>query len=166
MVLEASKRSYSIADRLDIRASADLFLTLIEVYSKSLLVCASLMESNKMDTNGKTIHFKDPASPKEISNLEKKLGVTFPNDFKEFLLQHNGMEMFEGVEILSIEGIIEYNEVQDFPEGVRFNWVLLWWKIRTHKSRNGLEYMLYLDSIDDFEDAVNLDSNFEIYLIC
>ncbi|CUB30537.1 hypothetical protein BN2127_JRS7_03690 [Bacillus subtilis] len=25
--------------------------------------------------------------------------------------------MFEGVEILSIEGIIEYNEVQDFPEG-------------------------------------------------
>lgn len=107
-------RSYSIADRLDIRASADLFLTLIEVYSKSLLVYASLMESNKMDTNGKTIHFKDPASPKEISNLEKKLGVTFPNDFKEFLLQHNGIEMFEGVEILSIEGTYE---VQDFPEG-------------------------------------------------
>lgn len=41
MVLEASKRSYSIADRLDIRASADLFLTLIEVYSKSLMVYAS-----------------------------------------------------------------------------------------------------------------------------
>ncbi len=30
-------------------------------------------------------HFKDPASPQEISDLEKKLGVHFPNDYKEFL---------------------------------------------------------------------------------
>ncbi|PLV35905.1 SMI1 / KNR4 family protein [Bacillus subtilis subsp. subtilis] len=48
-----------------------------------------------------TFHFKNPATPQEISCLEKKLGVTFPNDFKEFLLQHNGMEMFDGIEILS-----------------------------------------------------------------
>lgn len=46
------------------------------------------------------------------------------------------MEMFEGIEIHSIEGIIEYNEVQDFPK----------------------RYVL----IDDIEDAVNFDSNFEI----
>lgn len=32
----------ALADRLDVGASADLFLTLIEVYSKSLLVNASL----------------------------------------------------------------------------------------------------------------------------
>ncbi|MCD2476114.1 SMI1/KNR4 family protein, partial [Staphylococcus aureus] len=53
-----------------------------------------------------TFHFKDPASPQEISDIEQKLGVTFPNDYKEFLLQHNGMEMFDGIEILSLEGII------------------------------------------------------------
>ncbi len=53
-----------------------------------------------------------------------KLSVfIFPNDYKEFLLQHNGMEMFDGIEILSLEGIIEYNEVQDFPEGYIFNWI-------------------------------------------
>lgn len=112
-----------------------------------------------------TFHFEDPASPQAISDLEKKLGVTFPNDYKEFLLQHNGMEMFDGVEVLSIEGIIEYNEAQDFPEG----YVLIGYHfdgryvIDTSKSRNGLGYMLYLDSIDAIEDAVNLDSNFEIW---
>ncbi|MCU4668674.1 SMI1/KNR4 family protein [Bacillus paralicheniformis] len=112
-----------------------------------------------------TFHFEDPASPQAISDLEKKLGVTFPNDYKEFLLQHNGMKMFDGVEILNIEGIIEYNEVQDFPEG----YVLIGYHfdgryvIDTSKSRNGLGYMLYLDSIDAIEDAVNLDSNFEIW---
>lgn len=56
-----------------------------------------LMESNKKDTNGKTIHFKDPASPKEISNLEKKLGVTFPNDFKEFLYNIMGWKCLKGL---------------------------------------------------------------------
>ncbi|TDO07473.1 hypothetical protein DFO69_4036 [Bacillus subtilis] len=35
-------RGAILADRLDVGASADLFLTLIEVYSKSLLVNASL----------------------------------------------------------------------------------------------------------------------------
>lgn len=34
-------RGAILADRLDVGASADLFLTLIEVYSKSLLVNAS-----------------------------------------------------------------------------------------------------------------------------
>ncbi|CAN2249280.1 Knr4/Smi1-like domain-containing protein [Bacillus subtilis] len=112
-----------------------------------------------------TFRFRDPSSPQEISNLEKKLGVTFPNDYKEFLLQHNGMEMFDGIELLSTEGIIDYNGVQDFPGG----YVLIGYHydgryvIDTNKSKNGLGYMLYLDSIDDIEDAVNLNSNFEIW---
>lgn len=115
-----------------------------------------------------TFHFKNPATPQEISGLEKKLGVIFPNDYKEFLLQHNGMEMFDGIEILSLEGIIEYNEVQDFPEG----YLLIGYHfdgryvIDTNKSKKGLGYILYLDSIDNIEDAINLDSNFEIGLIC
>ncbi|AWM17204.1 SMI1/KNR4 family protein [Bacillus subtilis] len=73
------------------------------------------------------------------------------------------MEVTES--LLSTEGIIDYNGVQDFPEG----YVLIEYHydgryvIDTNKSRNGLGYMLYLDSIDDIEDAVNLDSNFEIW---
>lgn len=96
-----------------------------------------------------TFYFKDPASPQEISGLEKKLGVHFPNDYIEFLLQHNGLKMFDGVEILNIEGIIEYNEVQDFSEG----YILIGYHfdgryvIDTNKSKKGLGYMLYLDSI-------------------
>ncbi len=35
--------------------------------------------------------------------------------------------------------------------------------IDTNKSKNGLGFMLYLDSIDDIEDAINLDSNLEIW---
>ncbi len=88
-----------------------------------------------------------------------------PNDYKEFLFSHNGMEMFNGVELLSTEGIIEFNEVQDFPK----EYVLIGYHyagryvVDTNKSNKGLGYMMYLDSIDDIEDAVYLDSNFEIW---
>lgn len=73
--------------------------------------------------------------------------------------------MFDGIELLCTEGIIDYNEVQNFPEG----YVLIGYHydgryvIDTNRSRKGLDYMLYLDSIDNIEDAVNLDSNFEIW---
>ncbi len=109
--------------------------------------------------------FRDPASPQEINSLEKMLGVTLPNDYKEFLFNHNGMEMFNGIELLSTEGIIEFNEVQDFPKG----YVLIGYHydgryvIDVNKSNKGLGYMLHLDSIDNIEDAVYLDSNFEIW---
>lgn len=52
---------------------------------------------------------------------------TFPNDYKAFLLLHNRMEMFDGIELLSTEGMIGHNEVQDFPEGyllIRYHLVL------------------------------------------
>ncbi|MEC1548822.1 SMI1/KNR4 family protein [Bacillus rugosus] len=46
-----------------------------------------------------------------MSNLEKKLDVAFPNDYKAFLLQHNRMKMFDGIELLSKEEMIDHNEV-------------------------------------------------------
>lgn len=48
-----------------------------------------------------------------------------PNDYKEFLLQHNGMEMFDGIELLSTEGIIDYNEVLNFSEGYVLNIIMM-----------------------------------------
>ncbi|MEG7378064.1 SMI1/KNR4 family protein [Bacillus subtilis] len=71
----------------------------------------------------------------------RSLGVTFPNDYKEFLLQHSGPEGYV---------LIRYHYDGRYV-------------IDTNKSRKGLDYMLYLDSIDNIEDAVNLDSNFEIW---
>lgn len=68
------------------------------------------------------------------------------------------MEVTES--LLSTEGIIDDNGVQDFPGGYHYDGRYV---IDTNKTRNGLGYMLYLDSIDDIEDAVNLDSNFEIW---
>ncbi|AMA52574.1 hypothetical protein AN935_09855 [Bacillus inaquosorum] len=71
------------------------------------------------------------------------------------------MEVTES--LLSTEGIIDYNGVQDFPEG----YVLIGYhydgRYVIDTNKKGLGYMLYLDSIDDIEDAVNLDSNFEIW---
>lgn len=62
-----------------------------------------------------TFRFRDPSSPQEISNLEKKLGVTFPNDYKEFLLQHNGMEMFDGINYLAQKELLITMEFKISP---------------------------------------------------
>ena len=39
--------------------------------------------------------FEEPASKEDINLLEKELGITIPNDYREFLLIHNGMTLFE-----------------------------------------------------------------------
>ncbi|KFI01448.1 hypothetical protein JN25_19680 [Bacillus sp. BSC154] len=49
------------------------FLTVIEVYSRSLLVNASLMKSNKKDTNGKEPSWKMLFFTSKIQQALKKL---------------------------------------------------------------------------------------------
>lgn len=110
-------------------------------------------------------NFKDPAAEAEIAHLENVFKVTLPNDYKEFLRLHNGMEIIDGIEILSINDVIQYNEVQDLPEeciliGYHFDGRYV---IDTKRYHNGLDYMFYLDSIDPFEEAQDLSSNFEIW---
>ena len=38
--------------------------------------------------------FNEAASEDEINLVEKELGITMPNDYRDFLLLHNGMTLF------------------------------------------------------------------------
>jgi len=110
-------------------------------------------------------NFNDPATEDDIAYLESVFKVKFPNDYKVFLRLHNGMEIIDGIEVLSTSDVIKYNEVQDLPEeciliGYHFDGRYV---IDTKRYRNGLDYMFYLDSIDSFEEAEDLGSNFEIW---
>lgn len=41
--------------------------------------------------------FEEPASPEEIIQAEKDLKMKFPEDYKEFLLLHNGATLFSSI---------------------------------------------------------------------
>ena len=63
--------------------------------------------------------FNPPATEEEINKLEQDLGITIPDDYREFLTIHNGMILYSSylleVKYLSIDEIRqEYENVQDF----------------------------------------------------
>ena len=70
------------------------------------------------------LQLKPPIEKNKVVEVETKLGITFPNDYIEFLSYSNGAEGSIGENYLilwSIEDIIELNEaycVTDFAEGI------------------------------------------------
>lgn len=48
-----------------------------------------------------TFHFKDPASPQEISDIEQKLGVTFLMTIKSFCYSTMGWKCLMGLKYLA-----------------------------------------------------------------
>ncbi|CAF1774001.1 hypothetical protein NRS6094_04084 [Bacillus subtilis] len=110
--------------------------------------------------------FNEPATEEEIRKLESHFNVSLPKDYKEFLALHNGLEFLDGIEILSIEDVMKYNETEDLPEkcfliGYHFDGRYV---IDSNRYEKGdLNYLFYLDSIDHFDEAVDLKANFEIW---
>ncbi|WFE12460.1 SMI1/KNR4 family protein [Bacillus atrophaeus] len=113
-----------------------------------------------------TFQFNEPATEEEIRKLESHFNVSLPKDYKEFLALHNGMEFLDGIEILSIEDVVKYNETEDLPEKcflIGYHFVGRY-VIDSNRYENGdLDYLFYLDSIDHFDEAEDLKSNFEIW---
>ncbi|NPC93412.1 SMI1/KNR4 family protein [Bacillus sp. WMMC1349] len=111
-------------------------------------------------------YFNDPATDKQIDDLEKALNVKLPKDYKVFLGLHNGIEFIDGIEVLSIKDVLTYNEIQDLPKG----YILIGYHdaghyiIDTNKYHKGLDYMYYKDGLDDMNEAEALGSSFEIWL--
>ncbi|UJE03957.1 SMI1/KNR4 family protein [Bacillus subtilis] len=113
-----------------------------------------------------TFEFNEPATEEEIGKIESHFNVSLPKDYKEFLALHNGMKFFDGVEILSIEDVLEYNETEDLPEncfliGYHFDGRYV---IDTQRYEKGLDFMFYLDAIDHFDEAIEVAPSFEIWL--
>lgn len=63
-----------------------------------------------------TFEFKEPTTEGEIRKLESHFNVSLPRDYQELLALHNGLEFLDGIEILSIDDVLKYNETEDLPE--------------------------------------------------
>ncbi|MDY7223265.1 SMI1/KNR4 family protein [Halalkalibacterium halodurans] len=101
--------------------------------------------------------FNQPATEKEL----KKLPCDLPNEYKEFLLVHNGAQLYEdledcgdGFELFSVDEILlHYSYYNDwpkgwFPIGAGFDGDLL--IIAPNKDRQG--YMCWMETGDSFEE--------------
>ena len=62
----------------------------------------SLLDENDEDILREECIFNEPATEDEIKLLENELKIKIPNDFREFLLLHNGMILFKSY-------IVSYN---------------------------------------------------------
>ncbi|MFD2615700.1 SMI1/KNR4 family protein [Paenibacillus gansuensis] len=72
-------------------------------------------------------YFFSPADIEKIENFQVEHGIKFPNDFKLFLMLHNGVQLFchpkygDGFDIFGLNEIyqhyIQYNYKELIPEG-------------------------------------------------
>lgn len=83
------------------------------------------MKKNSLDEYLNDWNLKDPANKETISEVEKSIGFTLPNQYKEFLLHSNGIEVSIGqnsyLVIWPINDLIELNnayEVAEFAPGL------------------------------------------------
>ncbi|WP_299515897.1 SMI1/KNR4 family protein [uncultured Rummeliibacillus sp.] len=65
--------------------------------------------------------FNPPAKEEDIRSLEKELGIKVPQDYREFLLLHNGMTLFKSYlmefKFFSLDEIREgFKDVQEFKK--------------------------------------------------
>ncbi|MEB6551355.1 SMI1/KNR4 family protein [Heyndrickxia sporothermodurans] len=73
-----------------------------------------LLDEDDKDILREECIFEEPATEEDVKSLETELGITIPNDYKEFLLLHNGMTLFSSY-------LVEYkffslNEIREhFP---------------------------------------------------
>lgn len=117
--------------------------------------------------------FNKPATDAEIIEFEEKTGFLLPDDYKAFLKITNGCRLFEHVEyggeteLFSLEQIIEYNSHLDPCDGC-FNIAYIYQDhigINSDLHREGNpHYLFWKGHIDSFQEALPLQSNFELWL--
>jgi hypothetical protein len=114
--------------------------------------------------------FNDPANENDILKFEQKFKVSVPPDYREFLLTHNGADLFGtygGFFLLSIEEIEKtLNNYEDrmpegwYPVGYADGEMLLINSNNVDVNNRETNY-LYWNS----EDKQKLNSNFEIWFL-
>ncbi|MEY9971838.1 hypothetical protein ABH966_002211 [Lysinibacillus sp. RC46] len=119
--------------------------------------------------------FNNPASIKDVDRFVEKTGLRLPNDYKEFLLKHNGALLFSdveyggGFELLSVEEVHkEYLEYLDhFPK----NWYPIsvdngdYIIIDSSQVEKGQQnYLIRYQGGEPVEYAIKLNMNFATWL--
>ncbi|MBV7509621.1 SMI1/KNR4 family protein [Bacillus sp. sid0103] len=127
-----------------------------------------------------TCEFNPPASIDEIKMLEERLGWSLPQDYKEFLLRHNGANLLfqpgigEGIELYSIEQILEmresHQEMEVFEKDFysigtcRDGMILINAELCKPNPNRDSNYLNWLMDCSSEEDIIDLKTNFEIWL--
>jgi SMI1 / KNR4 family (SUKH-1) len=120
--------------------------------------------------------FCQGVSDKEINDFSKKHSLLLPWDYKEFLLRHNGADLFVhpyyggGIELFSLEKIqqiyIEYDYISMIPEGWfpigSDNGDMLF--INSNECKDRFSTYLYWTEMLFVDTAIKLDLNFERWL--
>ncbi|QBP40982.1 SMI1/KNR4 family protein [Paenisporosarcina antarctica] len=117
--------------------------------------------------------FNPPATDEEIKNFERQTGLILPNDYKEFLKISNGCRLFDDIEsggeieLYSLDQIIDLNEHYDEFEGC-FDIAYIYQDNIVINSKHYSElkknYLFWKGHIDQFEEAIPLEMNFELWL--
>ncbi|MCH1625961.1 SMI1/KNR4 family protein [Ferdinandcohnia quinoae] len=111
-----------------------------------------------------------------LLNLAKNMDINLPVDYKEFLIEHNGAELFidqkagTRFRLLSINEIEEYKEMMDYPEGwfpiaIGFEGSILIINSNNFaQNKRANDYIYWLETGESFEECTSLNMNFEMWL--
>jgi hypothetical protein len=124
-----------------------------------------------------TFSFNPPAQTEKIDLITKKRGWTIPEDFKQFLLLHDGGNLFKdsqygifGYQLLSIEEILTYHLDHVPPDYMPIvnsygDGDLLF--INSSRVKEGRkDYLFYLDGLTMRELGINFDEWLDRLVIC
>ncbi|SDW33347.1 SMI1 / KNR4 family (SUKH-1) [Marininema mesophilum] len=145
-----------------------------ELISKTLQALKSRLNSQKrlqIQQEGGYLEevacgFNDPATMEELIAFQQKTGWTLPKDYEQFLLLHNGAFLFDDLDLLSLNKIIEYH-TDDLPKYVMpiAYYLDSRFVIDTQQYTQGnKDYLVWMDSVLPFEDGTYLNMNFELWL--
>lgn len=147
----------SILEELKSKLNANFETTIIDQWGKTREV---------------TFTFNEPTSIEKLNRFKKEFDWVLPKDYKNILLIHNGLDIFEdengsGFELYPIDDIIE-NHLDYFLDG--------WYPIGYYRTLQGHliidsnkvekgdnNYLIYFDS-DDADEHIVLEMNFEQWL--
>jgi hypothetical protein len=126
-------------------------------------------------TSSVTCKFNNPVSFTEIEEFESQTGLTLPNDYKQFLLLHNGASFFDDVKyggecyLYDIELVLEnfQDRSGDFPSG----WITIGYHfgeeivLDCDKYKNGDKYcVMHRGASEPNGIAYGLKLSFELWL--
>ncbi|SHM45006.1 SMI1/KNR4 family protein [Gracilibacillus kekensis] len=108
--------------------------------------------------------FHNQATIEQLENFQSEHNWILPKDYQVFLLEHNGARIFEDLDLYSLEELITFKDT-NLPEGCFCIASFLDSRIviDSRLYQKGIkDYLFCLDSIAGFENAINLNANFEL----
>ena len=124
-----------------------------------------------------TCKLYSPPQAEEILEFENETGLLIPKDFKEFLVQHNGAELFAHPEYGGGINIMNISHMMDLYESYREMIPTAWYPIgfddvgflwinseEVTENTRDCQYLYWSSLIDINEERTALNSNFEIWL--